>query len=217
MSQAPPKAATATNGTSAATTPTNNTPTTNGRTTTKKKPPETAIDPVSMYESVRSRIAALEEEEGIEEEEDNRMGLYGVKSVGNDCCSFSSYLLSIAEQARSAIKGMSDSAIHARYVELVRYIYKCSSIWPSYTMTPQYQQVRRNEREHARERQKLTKDKDTGTYYLEYRRWRHRDLIMTALFTCSIAKSSLTKANQAKTKLENIARELQKAGKRHNV
>lgn len=48
--------------------------TTNGRGAKKKTAEPPAVDPVSMYESVRSRIAALEEEEGLEEEEDNRMG-----------------------------------------------------------------------------------------------------------------------------------------------
>lgn len=80
MSKPPP----ATNGTtapaaSAVPTPLSatTTTTTNGRAshvTGKKKADAPAVDPVSMYESVRSRIAALEEEEGLEEEEDNRMG-----------------------------------------------------------------------------------------------------------------------------------------------
>lgn len=47
---------------------------TNGRGAKKKPAEPPAVDPVSMYESVRSRIAALEEEEGLEEEEDSRMG-----------------------------------------------------------------------------------------------------------------------------------------------
>lgn len=86
MSKPPP----ATNGTTASapsavptppsSTTTTTTPTPNGRTshatTGKKKADAPAVDPVSMYESVRSRIAALEEEEGLEEEEDNRMGAF---------------------------------------------------------------------------------------------------------------------------------------------
>ncbi|KAF8314438.1 hypothetical protein DL93DRAFT_2058080 [Clavulina sp. PMI_390] len=148
MSSAPPKAAASASNGQAVTTAAAAPASTNGRTTTgKKKQQDTPIDPVTMYESVRSRIAALEEEEGIEEEEDSRM----------------------AEQARSSVKGMSDSAVQARYIEL-------------------YQQIRRIEREHAREKQRLTKEKDT-------------------------AKSSLTKANQAKTKLEALARQLQKDNK----
>lgn len=75
MSSAPPKAANAaSNGASAPYSATS----ANGRATGKKKQPDTPIDPVTMYESVRSRIAALEEEEGIEEEEDNRMGQFCV-------------------------------------------------------------------------------------------------------------------------------------------
>jgi hypothetical protein len=70
--------------------------------------------------------------------------------------------------------------------------------------------VRRNEREHAREKQRLTKDKDTGTFIdlLDGENLLFDD----AMVNGSLAKASLTKANQAKTKLENIARELQKAG-----
>jgi len=49
----------------------------------------------------------------------------------------------------------------------------------------QYQDMKRLEREHAKEKQKLTKDKDSS-------------------------KSQLTKANQAKAKIENLGRELQK-------
>lgn len=40
----------------------------------KKKAPE-AIDPATMYETVKNRIAALEEEEVHEEEEERRIGL----------------------------------------------------------------------------------------------------------------------------------------------
>ncbi|KAF9511465.1 hypothetical protein BS47DRAFT_1330944 [Hydnum rufescens UP504] len=123
-------------------------PAQNGRTSGKKKTVDPTPDPVTMYESVRSRIAALEEEEGLEEEEDRKM----------------------AEQAHSAVRGMSDSAIHSKYVDL-------------------YQEMKRSEREYAKERQKLTKDKDA-------------------------AKSQLTKANHSRTKLENLARELQKDNKR---
>jgi hypothetical protein len=74
MSSAPPKSASATNGTGNAA-PSGHASTTNGRTSGKKKASEPPIDPVTMYESVRSRIAALEEEEYLEEEEDTKMGL----------------------------------------------------------------------------------------------------------------------------------------------
>lgn len=39
-----------------------------------KKKNDIPVDPVTMYESVKNRIAALEEEEGIEEEEERRFG-----------------------------------------------------------------------------------------------------------------------------------------------
>ncbi|KDQ15600.1 hypothetical protein BOTBODRAFT_31492 [Botryobasidium botryosum FD-172 SS1] len=110
----------------------------------KVEPP----DPVTMYESVRSRIAALEEEEVLGEEEDRK----------------------IAEEARKSVKSVSDSAIQSKYIEL-------------------FQEMKRLERDHAKEKQKLTKDKDS-------------------------AKTQLNKANQSRTKLENLARELQKDNKK---
>ncbi|KXN88855.1 hypothetical protein AN958_06725 [Leucoagaricus sp. SymC.cos] len=101
-----------------------------------------------MYESVKNRIAALEEEEVLEEEEERRF----------------------AEEAQKSIKGMEENAIHAKYFEL-------------------FAEFKRTERDHAKEKQKLTKDKDA-------------------------AKSQLTKANQSKAKIEGLARELQKENKR---
>jgi translation initiation factor 2B subunit (eIF-2B alpha/beta/delta family) len=60
------------------------------------------------------------------------------------------------------------------------------------------------EREHQKEKQKLLKDKDAGrssvhTLHSEFTR---PDF--------DAAKSQLTKANQTKIKMENLARELQK-------
>ncbi|XP_006454149.1 hypothetical protein AGABI2DRAFT_189452 [Agaricus bisporus var. bisporus H97] len=65
---------------------------------------------------------------------------------------------------------MEENAIHAKYFEL-------------------FAEFKRAERDHAKEKQKLTKDKDA-------------------------AKSQLTKANQGKAKIEGLARELQKENKR---
>lgn len=49
----------------------------NGHTTQKgKKKNEAPIDPVTMYESLKNRIAALEEEESLEEEEERRFGVF---------------------------------------------------------------------------------------------------------------------------------------------
>ncbi|KAF9041806.1 hypothetical protein BDZ89DRAFT_1090184 [Hymenopellis radicata] len=108
-----------------------------------KKKVDSPVDPATMYESLKNRIAALEEEEVLEEEEERRF----------------------AEEAQKSVKGMEENAIHAKYIELTR-------AGPC-------------ERE-----AELTKDKDA-------------------------AKSQLTKANQTKTKMENLARELQKEdGKR---
>ncbi|KAF9055869.1 hypothetical protein BJ165DRAFT_1429187 [Panaeolus papilionaceus] len=113
-----------------------------------KKRNETPIDPATMYESLKNRIAALEEEEVQEEEEEKRF----------------------AEEAQKSVKGLEDNVIHNKYIEL-------------------FAEFKRLERDHAKEKQKLVKDKDA-------------------------AKGQLTKANQTKTKMENLARELQKDNKR---
>ncbi|KAH9897756.1 hypothetical protein C8Q73DRAFT_370629 [Cubamyces lactineus] len=114
----------------------------------KKKAPEQPVDPTQMYETLKNRIAALEEEEVHEEEEERRF----------------------AEEAQKSVSGMTETAIHAKYIEL-------------------FAELKRLERDHAKEKQKLVKDKDA-------------------------AKSQLTKANQTKAKMENLARELQKDNKK---
>ncbi|KAH7338761.1 hypothetical protein B0J17DRAFT_389809 [Rhizoctonia solani] len=113
-----------------------------------KVEPSAPPDPMTMYESLKNRIAALEEEEITVEEEERRL----------------------AEEARHTVKGMSDSAIQTKYIEL-------------------FQEMKRIERDHAKEKQKLTRDKDS-------------------------AKMQYNKASQARTKLENLARELQKDNKK---
>ncbi|KAI1793111.1 hypothetical protein LXA43DRAFT_282216 [Ganoderma leucocontextum] len=114
----------------------------------KKKAAEQPVDPSQMYETLKNRIAALEEEEVHEEEEERRF----------------------AEEAQKSVSGMTETAIHAKYIEL-------------------FAEFKRLERDHAKDKQKLVKDKDA-------------------------AKGQLTKANQTKTKMENLARELQKDNKK---
>ncbi|KAH8102404.1 hypothetical protein BXZ70DRAFT_928439 [Cristinia sonorae] len=115
----------------------------------KKKAAEPIpVDPSQMYETLKNKIAALEEDAVHEEEEERRF----------------------TEEAQNSVSGMSENAVHTKYIEL-------------------FAEMKRVEREHAKEKQKLVKDKDA-------------------------AKSQLTKANQTKTKMENLARELQKDNKR---
>ncbi|KAI0783086.1 hypothetical protein C8Q75DRAFT_726534 [Abortiporus biennis] len=121
---------------------------THGQQKGKKKNPEPVVDPSQMYETLKNRIAALEEDAVHEVEEERRF----------------------AEEAQNSVQGMSENAIHTKYIEL-------------------FAELKRVERDHAKEKQKLVKDKDA-------------------------AKSQLTKANQTKTKMENLARELQKDNKR---
>ncbi|KAI0077469.1 hypothetical protein K474DRAFT_1684325 [Panus rudis PR-1116 ss-1] len=114
----------------------------------KKQPEPQPVDPSQMYETLKNKIAALEEDAVHEEEEERRF----------------------AEEAQKSVAGMAENAIHQKYIEL-------------------FAELKRLERDHAKEKQKLVKDKDA-------------------------AKSQLTKANQTKTKMENLARELQKDNKR---
>ncbi|KAI0800629.1 hypothetical protein C8Q74DRAFT_1191601 [Fomes fomentarius] len=114
----------------------------------KKKAADQPVDPSQMYETLKNRIQVLEEEETHEEEEERRF----------------------AEEAQNSVSGMTETAIHQKYIEL-------------------FAELKRLERDHAKEKQKLVKDKDA-------------------------AKSQLTKANQTKTKMENLARELQKDNKK---
>ncbi|KAI0695615.1 hypothetical protein BC835DRAFT_1482020 [Cytidiella melzeri] len=114
----------------------------------KKKNPDPPVDPSQLYESLKNRIATLEEDMIHNEEEGKR----------------------ILEEAQNSVAGLEENAIHAKYIEL-------------------FSELKKQEREHAKEKQKLVKDKDA-------------------------AKSQLTKANQTKNKMENLARELQKDNKR---
>ncbi|KAI6135547.1 hypothetical protein EV401DRAFT_543432 [Pisolithus croceorrhizus] len=129
-----------------------------------KKKNDAPLDPAVMYESLKNRIAALEEEEVLEEEEERRFST-SVHPAPSPCLHHQP-----AEEALKSVKGLEENAIHAKYIEL-------------------FAELKRLERDHAREKQKLVKDKDT-------------------------AKGQLTKANQTKAKMENLARELQKDNKR---
>ncbi|KAI6031450.1 hypothetical protein BKA83DRAFT_6300 [Pisolithus microcarpus] len=86
-----------------------------------KKKSDVPLDPAVMYESLKNRIAALEEEEVLEEEEERRF----------------------TEEALKSVKGLEENAIHAKYIEL-------------------FAELKKLERDHAREKQKLVKDKDTA-------------------------------------------------------
>lgn len=66
-----------------------------------------------MYESLKNRIAALEEEEVIEEEEEQRFGVH------SPLLSFPFVHSSPAEEAVKSVRGMGENAVHAKYIELV--------------------------------------------------------------------------------------------------
>ncbi|KAF5385396.1 hypothetical protein D9615_001241 [Tricholomella constricta] len=152
--------------------PHNHTPGTNGHhhhAQKGKKRSDVPVDPATMYESLKNRIAALEEEEVLEEEEERRF----------------------AEEAVKSVKGMEEAAIHSKYIEL-------------------FAELKRVERDHAKEKQKLLKDKDAGELYCTSSKPSFHKFISIPFK----AKGQLTKANQTKTRMENLARELQKDNKR---
>ncbi|ELU40265.1 Taxilin domain-containing protein [Rhizoctonia solani AG-1 IA] len=127
-----------------------------------KVEPSAPPDPMAMYETLKNRIAVLEEEEVTVEEEERRL----------------------AEEARRTVKGMSDSAVQTKYIELV-------SIESVLCITP------------------LT----LGTKTPVSGRLQAPALLLSVL----AAKMQYNKASQARTKLENLARELQKDNKKLRV
>ena len=60
------------------------------------------------------------------------------------------------------MSGMADNAIHAKYIELVRVLVH-PLVWSSLNYNIQFAEFKRLERDHAKEKQKLVKDKDAGT------------------------------------------------------
>jgi hypothetical protein len=110
--------------------------------------------------------------------------------------------VSIAEEAQSKVAGLGDNAVHQKYVELVSVIFLDCIHFLRPRMI-----VHRNEASRTRpcegkaeasERQGCRSAQALHVTYVTY------SLAYTE------AKSQLTKANQTKTKMENLARELQK-------
>ena len=80
----------------------------------KKKADAAPVDPSTMYESVKNRIAALEEESILEEEDERRYGvLFGTLFLTSIMTTF------VAEEAQASVKGLEVSAVHAKYLEMV--------------------------------------------------------------------------------------------------
>jgi hypothetical protein len=74
-----------------------------------------------MYESLKNRIAALEEEETHEEEEERKFGACfttSTLSIAEGLIKRTRYVFA-AEEARKSVKGVPDNLVHAKYVELV--------------------------------------------------------------------------------------------------
>jgi hypothetical protein len=134
----------------------------NGTHSKGKKKNDAPVDPVAMYESLKNRIAALEEEEVLEEEEERRFGEFATLLP----CSHSAFILfDLAEEAQTSVTGMEENAIHAKYIELVCFFFGFKYYVLSANLTyTQFAEFKRMERDHAKEKQKLIKDKDAGLH-----------------------------------------------------
>jgi hypothetical protein len=175
---------------------------TNGKSKAKVDP--AAIDPAAMYESLKSRIAALEEEEVFVEEEERRYGARVCTSVvTRPSGPYMRRPCATAEEAQKQVRGLEENAVHVKYIELVRvcrppsaplarvlsaHSLQSSSAWSAST--------RRRNRSCSRTR--------TLVYLF------HLPLLFFSPPDVNAAKGQLTKANQTKIKMENLARELQK-------
>jgi hypothetical protein len=101
---------------------------TNGK--SKKKADSAPMDPAAMYESLKNRIAALEEEEEFVEEEERRYGAHiGTTSLLlRGRCNLTMHHLRIAaEEAQKHVRGLEENAVHMKYIELVR-LHRCSFV-----------------------------------------------------------------------------------------
>jgi hypothetical protein len=110
-----------------------------------------------------------------------------------------------AEDAQKQVRGLEENVVHLKYIELVRVRCPPSAPLGSGAECSQFAEFKRMEREHQKEKQKLVKDKDAGMLHQPHFFFRP-----LKVFICNAAKSQLTKANQTKIKMENLARELQK-------
>jgi hypothetical protein len=174
---------------------------TNGKSKAKVEP--AAVDPAAMYESLKSRIAALEEEEVFVEEEERRYGARVCTSVvTRPSGPYMRRPCATAEEAQKQVRGLEENAVHVKYIELVR------------VCRPPYVPLARVLSAHSLQ--------SSSAWSASIRRRsrscsRTRTLVLCSC-TCLVfsppdvnaAKGQLTKANQTKIKMENLARELQK-------
>ena len=72
-----------------------------------------------MYETLKNKIAALEEEEVQEEEEERRYGRSKISWESVSFCGFTPCLPFTAEEAQKVVKGLEENVIHTKYIELV--------------------------------------------------------------------------------------------------
>lgn len=66
----------------------------------------------------------------------------------------------LAEEAIKSVKDLGESAVHAKYVELV--CITLSAFRHFISISLQFAELKKVERDHSREKQKLVKDKDAG-------------------------------------------------------
>jgi hypothetical protein len=75
-----------------------------------------------------------------------------------------SFFCTTAEEAQKHVRGLEENAVHVKYIELVR-AHRCLFAAPGFRAEySQFAEFKRMEREHQKEKQKLLKDKDAGTF-----------------------------------------------------
>jgi hypothetical protein len=69
-----------------------------------------------------------------------------------------------AEEARKRVRGLEENAVHTKYIELVSpHVFVSLFLRPDTEDHLKFAEMKRIERDHAKEKQRLTKDRDTGT------------------------------------------------------
>lgn len=129
------------------------------QTTKGKKRNDTPIDPATMYESLKNRIAALEEEEVLEEEEERRFGTSLCHRISQSFAIEHHWSRRGAEVCQRNGGKCYPCKVH--WVGMVLTQTGSSSLLIKYM---QFAEFKRLERDHAKEKQKLVKDKDAGTF-----------------------------------------------------
>ena len=167
-----------------------------------KKKADIPVDPQAMYESLKSKIAALEEELIHADEEEEKFGEW-----------FALFSLPQTEDINTTSSGGSTeiSAWDGGECNPCK-VYRIGRLDFPYFMSIclGVLLVRRNETCGARSREGETKARKRQGYRSVALSFKKIECMAYSVDRCFLAKSQLTKANQTKAKLENLARDLTK-------